>query len=652
MSAISQLETRTQPGDVFSAWASVYDRQENPLLMLEERYLSRILPRIDGRDVLDVGCGTGRWLAQFSQSSRPQSLHGVDPSPEMLAQAAAKHIPELQLSLAGSANLPFKDSTMDVMLASFVLSYEDDLGKAAAEFARVARPGCDVFISDMHPETATSLCWKRSFHIGESELELPAKCWALSEILNVFKAAGFSERAVIEPAFGSPEKDLFASHNRLERFAEAEGLPAIYLLHLTKLEADNNRSLVPGEEKDRLLLSGARCALGPREVIATSITTNNGSVEIVSSHPPTIASQTITSIDLTGYLIFPGLINAHDHLEFALFPRLGRGGYKNAAQWAQDIQRSDAEIIAVHRRIPKRTRLWWGGIRNLLSGVTTVCHHNPIDPSLLAQDFPVHIVSDLGWEHSLAFATDIQAAHSSSGEDRPFVIHACEGIDDQSNEELVSLDTLGVLDQKTVLIHGLALDVRAADLLNSRGTSLIVCPSSNDFLFGKTPRLEVLNSVERLALGSDSPLTAAGDLLDEIRFAYETCKLPAQKLFAMVTDSSASILRIKDGRGSIRSGSPADLIAVRDRQGSPAEILSSLCASDIELVLLSGRVQLASQFIFGRLPDVDRDGLEPLSVDGDIRWLRAPIEDLLRESESVLGEGAVRLGGKSVCRPS
>jgi cytosine/adenosine deaminase-related metal-dependent hydrolase/ubiquinone/menaquinone biosynthesis C-methylase UbiE len=651
VSALSQIESAAHCTEVFSAWAGVYDHQQNPLLMLEERYLLRLLPDLRDRDVLDVGCGTGRWLAQLSRLN-PRSLHGIDPSPEMLAKAAAKNIPRMRLSASPCTDLPVEDASADVLLASFVLSYVDDLNSAARELARVARPGSDLFLSDMHPETATRLCWKRSFRLGEVELKLPANQWSIPGILDAFKAAGFVECAVLQPSFGAAEEDVFAAHGRLERFAEAEHLPAIYLLHLSKPHAAAAPLHDENAERSRHLLHGGQCALGPREKVAASIAVHDEQIDAVSSRCPMAMTSPALVVDLSDYLLLPGLINAHDHLEFALFPRLGRGCYRNAVLWAQDIQQNDAEIIATHRRISKRTRLWWGGIRNLLSGVTTVCHHNPLDPCLLAQDFPVRVVSSFGWEHSLPFAANVPAAHGNTSEDEPFIIHACEGIDAQSKEELSKLDELGVLDQRTVLVHGLALDVEGAGRLNTRGSSLIACPSSNDFLFGKTLTQEVLESVTRLGLGSDSPLTAAGDLLDEIRFSAHACALRPLQLYSIVTDSSASILRLKNGEGSMRPGVVADLVAVRDQNRDPADILCSLSASDIEFVMSAGRVMLASEAVFGRLPLEDRVELEPLSVDGNIRWLRGPVKDLLHEAERILGKGEVRLGGKLLCLPN
>ena len=88
----------------------------------------------------------------------------------------------------------------------------------------------------------------------------------------------------------------------------------------------------------------------------------------------------------------PGLINAHDHLEFALFPRLGNPPYRNYVEWGDDIHNRFPEVIAKHRAVPKDVRLWWGGIRNLLCGVTTVCHHDRLWPVLFAPEFPVTVL--------------------------------------------------------------------------------------------------------------------------------------------------------------------------------------------------------------------------------------------------------------------
>src|SRR6202044_1455009 len=110
----------------------------------------------------------------------------------------------------------------------------------------------------------------------------------------------------------------------------------------------------------------------------------------------------------------------------------------NSVQWAEDIQQSEAAVIASHRRISKRVRCWWGATRNLLCGATTVCHHNPPLEDFFRPDFPIRVLRDYHWAHSLNFDSD--AATKATDPAKPFIIHAGEGIDEASAEELAELD--------------------------------------------------------------------------------------------------------------------------------------------------------------------------------------------------------------------
>jgi Amidohydrolase family len=402
-----------------------------------------------------------------------------------------------------------------------------------------------------------------------------------------------------------------------------------------------------------MVLRGARCAIGPRECLEVSIEVVSSHISCIPSNPSYGHSSTEdrSVIDLNGFLILPGLINAHDHLEFALFPRLANPPYKNYIEWGIDIHNTCSDIIATHRSVPKNLRIWWGGIRNLLCGVTTVGHHNPFQSEFRRGDFPVRVIQEYGWAHSVALGGDLRAARRATQETHPFIVHACEGVDDQARDELLELDRMELLDARTVLVHGLAIGRDGVALMRERGASLIVCPSSNHFLFGRIPDISLLSEIENLTLGNDSPLTAEGDLLDEIRFAIRFCNIPPQVAYRMVTEAPAAILRTRGEEGFIRVSGIADLIAVQDTGDDASERLKTLSLVDIEFVMLGGQVQLASKGVLERLPSQVRQGLEPLSIDGTIRWLRAPVKELLRQTEEVLGVGQVRLGGKLITIP-
>ncbi len=639
------------PQEVFDSWAEVYDGQPNPLLSLEQRLLGPMLADVRGLDILDAGCGTGRWLKQLAERS-PRSLLGVDTSPAMLKVAAGKLNNQCDLRLGSCVALPVRDASADMVLSSFVVSYLDDLDSFACEIDRVARPGATVFLSDMHPDTEASLNWVRWSPATDSGTRIHGRGWPLQQITGAFEARGFRFVSLLEPMFGAEEREIFEACGRPDLYRAAAALPAIYVLQLRKSTSSPRERIAAKGTAGALRLHGARVARGPDAASLVSLSIADGTIHLTQSGASTSSRAGLfleSAIDLAGFFLLPGLINAHDHLEFSLFPNIGNGPYQNAAEWARDIHENHAAVIERQRKVPRPVRLWWGGIRNLLCGVTTVCHHNPLNPDLLHPGFPVRVVTDFGWAHSLSLDPQLAGKFAKSPSDAPFILHAAEGVDEESLGEVFALDGMHALNERTVLVHGLACTPVAAALINQRQAAVILCPTSNKFLFHQFPSFSLVHSLNKVSLGSDSPLTAAGDLLDEIRFAHTEIGLHANSVYGMVTNQPADILHLRRGEGRLRPGSVADILVVRDSGLSPAETLAQLTMDQIELVIAAGRVQLAGSALFDRLPAALTNGLEPFEVDGLQRWVRAPISRLITDAEEVLGSNFC-VGGKRVRR--
>jgi len=382
-----------------------------------------------------------------------------------------------------------------------------------------------------------------------------------------------------------------------------------------------------------MILANARVAQNATETAAVSMAVQRGKIHFLESHS-TPASQ----LDLSGYLLLPGLINAHDHLEFNLFPRLGNGPYPNAAAWARDIYHPRRDPVQQHLRVPKPVRLFWGGLKNLLSGVTTVAHHNPYDAGVFDNGFPVRVVKNFGWSHSLDFSPNLVQDYRRTPRRWPFILHAAEGTDERARNEICRLDRSGVLGPRVVLVHAVAADMNR---VRRRGASIVWCPSSNLFVLGQTLAAESLRSGVPIALGTDSALTAHGDLVDEIAVA----SISPEDAFAMVTWRAAQILRLSGGAGAIRHRGIADLIAVRDRGKNPAAALSNLSP---ELVFVGGELKLASPALAAQLPSSERDRLQPIEIEGRGRFLvAADVRSLYAETAAVLGRN-FQLAGRRV----
>lgn len=93
-------------------------------------------PYARGRDVLEVGCGTGLILKEVVGEAR--RAVGVDLSAGMLRRSRERG---LRVAQGDAGALPFGSETFDVVCAYKVLPHIQDLKAALAEMSRLLRPG-------------------------------------------------------------------------------------------------------------------------------------------------------------------------------------------------------------------------------------------------------------------------------------------------------------------------------------------------------------------------------------------------------------------------------------------------------------------------------------------------------------------------------
>jgi cytosine/adenosine deaminase-related metal-dependent hydrolase len=333
-------------------------------------------------------------------------------------------------------------------------------------------------------------------------------------------------------------------------------------------------------------------------------------------------------IDGEGCWLLPGLINAHDHLGLDLLPRMGNPPYVNSEAWGKEVYQPDRSPIREVWQLSYRERLLWGAYRNLLSGVTTVQHHDRAHPQL--GSLPIQVPA-YRWCHRPG--SKLKGCYGWARH-APFFIHAAEGTDEASYREVEQLHQQGKLGPRTVLIHGVALKPKDIELLEQTGTGLVWCPSSNQFLYEQTAPIQALQTAGiTLALGTDSTASGSDTLLAELQTVRGL--LPDTELMAMVTTNAARLLGVPE-RGQLRVGHPADVLLIYSPgASSAAETLMTCSPQDIRLVLVRGMPALVRAPFLESFPSTR---LSPVAVNGELTMLQGPIASLLKRSRQLLGE--------------
>ncbi len=91
---------------------------------------------------LDVGCGTGAVTQTVLDRAAPADIVAIDPSEGFIGYAR-EHVPDprARFEVGTATDLPLPDGERDVAVSGLVLNFVPDAARAAAEMARVTRPG-------------------------------------------------------------------------------------------------------------------------------------------------------------------------------------------------------------------------------------------------------------------------------------------------------------------------------------------------------------------------------------------------------------------------------------------------------------------------------------------------------------------------------
>jgi cytosine/adenosine deaminase-related metal-dependent hydrolase len=352
-----------------------------------------------------------------------------------------------------------------------------------------------------------------------------------------------------------------------------------------------------------------------------NIRINGQKISKVSSYGIADESDTLL-ITFSNAIIFPGLINSHDHLDFNLFPRLGSEIYSNYTEWGAHIHKNYKEEIDQVLKIPTVLRSRWGLFKNLISGVTTVVNHG--EPSGMNDDL-ITVFEKSHCLHSIQFEKNWKIKLNNPLKRRlPLAIHVGEGDDWLSYREIDRLIHWNLLKKKMIGIHAVAMSEKQAKNFKA----IVWCPQSNYFLLNKTARIVLLKKHTSILFGTDSTLTSSWDIWEHLRLARKDNLLSDTELYNALNLKPANCWKLNCGE--IAPGKDADLVVAQ----TPGDNVNfddffEIIPAHILLILHKGNIRLFDESLLNELRDIDLSSFSKIYINGTCKYIQGDLPVLM-----------------------
>lgn len=349
------------------------------------------------------------------------------------------------------------------------------------------------------------------------------------------------------------------------------------------------------------------------------------------------------AIDCSDYFVIPGLVNAHFHS----YSPLTKGLMKEMPlqDWSNDTEQGKVQQLFfeyIDNEVSEEAFLCVAQksyIDMVKNGVTFVSDSDPQSPKLLSDAINeigirgiVDAYEEIGDYYSRSDGNVLFGTHLLEEEDftntelnnlkdtkdkyNPIMMTHC--LENEWRSNIVKSDfgrssidiynELGLLDDKTVLFHGVYMSKNDIDLVAKHKSSVVHCPISNlDTGAGVADVSYMLETGVNVCLGTDYSHT---DMWELMKLTYYLLKInnpvnkyTAEDIFKMATLNGAKAYGLQEGIGKIKDGYKADLVFIKKSQ-------------DLEPLLNN---EAFSNYLHNLLFYSNEDSVQHVMVDG--KWI-------------------------------
>ncbi len=378
----------------------------------------------------------------------------------------------------------------------------------------------------------------------------------------------------------------------------------------------------------------------PTAVINAAAVTIKGT-HIVSVGPVKAATR---GVAIDG-VIFPGLIDLHNHLTWNVLPDWHPGRtFTNRSQWRSAADYLAATETPYGKMMDRRAGCdmnRFGEVKALVNGATaTVGSYGPgndparnrcIDGLVRNMDYAANLTPSAQINHE-PFSNYVDPLNVGEADARrirgtgPAVLHVAEGTDRAAHDEFQQLKDRQFLRRGVSIIHGIALTPADFADMALAGAGLIWSPHGHFVLYGRTTDIvSALKAGVTTAIGPDWSPTGSAGMIEEIAFAnrYNATSLnhaiSDATLVAMATANPAMLAGVGAQLGSIETGKLADLVVLKRKGANPYQALLAATPGDVQLVMIGGEALYGDRVLMRLL--LPRATLEDITICGEPKAL-------------------------------